>query len=436
MQTLFQQGPLVKASPVFKTTFMYTTINVLKNSFLFCCFCFLLFSCETPVVKSSTSTDTTQAALRIPDLLPRKGELAKAVEWQRTQQKVAELKMRVASHPSEVKPRLQLATIYIAEARITGEHPYYYPAIHQLLDGVLLLEPKNFEATVFKASVNLSQHRFAEARDLGEKAKAINATNAYVYGILVDANVELGQYKEAIAASDKMQALKPSLEAYSRASYLREIFGDYKGAIDAMKMAVEAGLPGSEPQCWSRNILGELYLKTGDLAKAEEQFNANLALRPSYAFAMAGLAKIEHQRKHDARALQLLDSATAILPEFSFHELMGDIYAERGDRQKAAGKYAEVKTMLSQDAASGHRVSLEMAKLSVKMNQLDTAEKYAMEEYKIRPANIDVNKELGWIYFLKQDTGKAKDHLRIAQSTHCKDPELLSRATAIEKRRG
>jgi tetratricopeptide (TPR) repeat protein len=415
---------------------MYTTINLLKNSFFFCCFSLLLFRCETPVVKSSTSTNTIQEPPAIPALLPRKGELAKAIEWQRTRQKVAELTLRVASHPSEVKPRLQLATIYIAEARITGEHPYYYPAIHQLLDGVLMIDPKNFEATVFKASVDLSQHQFAAAKEMGEKAKAINPSNAYVYGILVDANVELGQYQEAIAASDKMQTLKPSLEAYSRASYLREIFGDYQGAIDAMKLAVEAGLPGSEPQCWSRNILGELYLKTGDLAKAEEQFNANLALRPSYAFAMAGLAKIEHRRKRDAHALQLLDSAAAILPEFSFHELMGDIYAERGDTQKAAAKYAEVKTMLAQDAASGHRVSLEMAKLSVKMNQLDTAETYAMDEYKIRPANIEVNKELAWILFLKHDMARAKEALQVARSTNSKDPELLSRAAAIEKRRG
>lgn len=415
---------------------MIPTTPIILKRFGFLLLSVSLLACETPVVKSSAATNTTQDELRIPDLLPRKGELAKAMEWQKTQQKVAELKMRVASHPNEVKPRLQLATIYIAEARITGEHPYYYPAIHKILDGVLLIDPKSFEATVFKASVDLSQHQFAAAREMGEKAKTINPSNAYVYGILVDANVELGQYQEAIAASDKMQALKPSLEAYSRASYLREIFGDYKGAIEAMKLAVEAGLPGSEPQCWSRNILGELYLKTGELTKAEEQFDANLALRPSYAFAMAGLAKIEHQRKNDARALQLLDSAAAILPEFSFHELMGDIYAERGEQQKASTKYAEVKTMLDQDAASGHRVSLEMAKLSVKENQLDSAEKYAMEEYKIRPANIDVNKELAWIYFLKHDMTRAKDALRVARSTNSKDPELLRRAAAIEKKQG
>jgi tetratricopeptide (TPR) repeat protein len=393
----------------------------------------LLTACETLVAKSSNTTTPQQNDLQIPELLPRKGELAKAVEWPKTQEKVAELKTKLITHPEEVKPRLQLATIYIAEARITGEHPYYYPAIHKILNGVLQIDAKNFEATVYKASVELSQHKFAEAKATGEKAKALNPNNAYVYGILVDANVELGQYKEAVAASDKMQELKPSLEAYSRASYLREIFGDYKGSIEAMKMAVEAGLPGSEPQCWSRNTLGDLYLKTGDVAKAEEQFKANLALRPSYAFAIAGLAKVEQKKKNYDKALQLLDSATAILPEFSFHEMMGDIYVKQGAMEKAASKYEEVNKMLDEDEASGHSVALEKARLFVKMNKLDEAEKYAMQEYKVRPANIDVNKEVAWILYLKNDPAKAKEYLQVAKSTNSKDSELLERAAKIEK---
>ena len=198
--------------------------------------------------------------MQIPDLLPRKGELATAAEWKKTQDKTAELKVKLNTSPEDVKTRLQLATIFITEQRITGEHHYYYTAIEKILNGVLSIEPKNFEAMVYKASLRMSQHQFADAKKIAEEAKNINPNNAYVYGILVDANVELGNYEEAIANSDKMQALKPSLEAYSRASYLREIYGDYNGAIAAMKLAVQAGLPGSEPQSWTRNVLGDLYL--------------------------------------------------------------------------------------------------------------------------------------------------------------------------------
>ncbi len=374
---------------------------------------------------TENTVSDTKKSLEIPEIFQRKGELAKAAEWQKTQQKVEELKGKIAKKPDDVKARLQIATIYISEARITGEHPYYYPAIHKILDGALSMEPNNFEAIVLKASVYLSQHRFQDARELAEKAKKLNPSNAFVYGILVDANVELGNYKEAIAASDKMQTLKPSLESYSRASYLREIHGDFEGAIEAMKLAVQAGLPGSEPQCWSRNTLADLYLRTGELEKAEEQFKVNLVLRPSYAFSMAGLAKIEEKRGNHEKALRLLDSAAAVLPEFSFHEQMADIYLAQGNKEKAMAKYEEVRTMLAEDEASGHTVALEMAKLYTKMEKLPEAEKYVQQEYKLRPSNIDVNKEYAWILYKKNELSKAKEHLRLAKVTNSKDPELL-----------
>ena len=380
-----------------------------------------------------SNTVSTGDPLTIPALFERTGSLASASEWPKTKDKIAELNTRLAKNKNDVKARLQIATIYLTEARITGEHPYYYPAIEKILDGVLLIDPKSFEATVFKASVKMSQHKFADGKILAEKAKKLNPDNAYPYGILVDANVELGNYEEAIANSDKMQVLKPSLESYSRASYLREIYGDYAGAIEAMKLAVTAGLPGSEPQCWSRNTLAQLYINTNQPEKAEAEYKAILASRPSYAFAMAGLAKIANKRKDYKTALMLLDSAAAIMPEFSFHEQMADIYAEQGMKDKAAAKYEEVKRMLEKDAASGHSVSLEMCKLMIKMDKLEEAKKYAMEEYGVRPANIDVNKELAWIAYKQNDAKKAAEYLHTALRTNSKDPELLRRAAEINK---
>ncbi|MEP7237324.1 MAG: tetratricopeptide repeat protein [Ferruginibacter sp.] len=373
-----------------------------------------------------------QNPLDIPDLLERKGELANATEWTKTKAKTDELKAKLAANPDDVKTRLQLATIFITEQRITGEHHFYYGAIEKILNGVLSIDPKNFEATVYKASLRMSQHQFADAKKIAEDAKNINPNNAYVYGILVDANVELGNYEEAVAMSDKMQALKPSLESYSRASYLREIYGDYKGSIEAMKLAVQAGLPGSEPQCWSRNVLGDLYYNTGDLAAAEMAYAENLAMRPSYAPSMAGLAKVETKKKNYTRALALLDSATAIMQQSSFEEQKADVYAAMGDTKKAMDKYNEVQKQLIIDAnTAGHSVSLELAKSFEKTNQWDSAKKYAAMEYAVRPKNIDVNNELAWIAYSQNDLTKAKEYLKTATATGSKNPELLQRAAAI-----
>lgn len=402
-----------------------------------CLFVLLLlgtqFSCTKTQKSENSTTKNSSSNLEIPALFERKGDLSKASEWQKTREKVDELKKKLAKDPNDIKVRLQIASIYLSEARITGEHPYYYPAVLKILDGVLYLNPNNFEATTFKSSVKMSQHQFSEARDLAEAARKINPDNAYVYGVLVDANVELGYYKEAIAMSDKMQELKPSLESYSRASYLREIYGDFKGAISAMKLAVEAGMPGSEPFCWSKKTLGHLYESTGQLGEAQKQYDDILFVRPSYAFAYGGQAGILKVNKQYDKALEVLDKAAKIMPEFSFHEEMAEIYDLQGNHEKALKKYEEAALMLDEDAQSGHAVDLELCKLYTKAGKMDLALKYGQIEYKKRPRNIDVNHAMAVIAFKNNDFKKAKEYLAVAMSTGSKDPELLMDAGKIDR---
>ena len=391
------------------------------------------FSCTKTQKSENSTAQNGSSNLEIPALFERTGDLAKAQEWQKTREKVDELKKKLAKDPNDVKVRLQIATIYLSEARITGEHPYYYPAVLKILDGVLYLNPNNFEATTYKSSVKMSQHQFSEARDLAEAARKINPSNAYVYGVLVDANVELGDYKQAIAMSDKMQALKPSLESYSRASYLREIYGDFEGSISAMKLAVEAGMPGSEPFCWSKKTLGHLYESTGELDKAQQQYDDILVVRPSYAFAYGGQARILKEKKQYDKALEMLDKAAKIMPEFSFHEEMAEIYDLQGNHEKALAKYEEVALMLDEDAKSGHAVDLELCKLYTKAGKMDLALKHGLIEYKKRPRNIDVNHAMAVVAFKSNDFKKAKEYISVAMSTGSKDPELLMDAGKINK---
>ena len=59
-------------------------------------------------------------------------------------------------------------------------------------------DAKNFEALTFKATILLSQHRFAEGLAIAAQAQQLYPYNAYVYGLMVDGNVESGKYKAAM----------------------------------------------------------------------------------------------------------------------------------------------------------------------------------------------------------------------------------------------
>ena len=130
-----------------------------------------------------------------------------------------------------MKNILKLVEIYIYEARVTGEHPHYYSAALQtlnwMLEGNVTLSKDDMFTTLFyKATVQLAQHNFTDALKTGQDALAINNVNSGIYGVLVDANVELGNYDKAVEMVDKMIQIRPDLRSYSRQSYLREIYGD------------------------------------------------------------------------------------------------------------------------------------------------------------------------------------------------------------------
>jgi tetratricopeptide (TPR) repeat protein len=123
------------------------------------------------------------------------------------------------------------------------------------------------------------------------------------------------------------------------------------------------------------------------------------------------------------------------MPQSSFEEQKADVYAAMGDTEKAMNKYTEVQKLLTADANSGHHaVSLELTKSFIKTNQWDSAKKYALIEYNIRPKNIDVNNELAWITYNQGDYTKAKEYLKSALSTGSKNSELLQRAMAINSK--
>ena len=371
-----------------------------------------------------------------PPLLDRQGPISTTSEWTNTKKAIEGLQSQIRQNPSNFKAKLLLALAYMQEARITGEHPYYYPAALELIEEVIDDSPKDdpikYEATVAKASVMLSLHHFKEALEIGNEIVKNNSQHADIYGVLCDANVELGHYDKAIEAADKMVSIKPDLRSYSRISYLREIHGDSEGAIDAMKLAVSAGFPGLEQTAWTRVNLAKLYEKKNDFANAELQYKIALDETPHYAFAVAGLARIEAQKKNYKEAIALYKKAEDIIPEFSFTEELAELYEKMGQKELAKTEATRVIGMLEEDADAGHFVDLEMANLYAKfLKDYDKALEYANVEYDKRPDNIDVNKCLAFIYLKKNDIEKAKEFMKVATKTNKQDPELAELSKLI-----
>lgn len=336
-------------------------------------------------------------ALQLPDLKPRHDGPASEAEYQKARAAVETYRKDIAASPDKFPPYIKLAEIYMQESRVSGQHHLYIPAAQGLLDAVLQKDSSNFEAVVLKASILMTLHQFDRARALAERAIAVNSYSALAYGILCDANVELGNYDDAVKACDRMISIRPDLRSYARVSYQRELHGDRAGALDAMKMALDAGVPGQENRAWVAYNLGNLYLNGGHLDTAEHIFRAILEERPGYGFAMAGLAAIECARQNYPAAIEQLVKASQTTPEHLFIERLADIYLAMGQKESARTMEEKVLTTFAQHEQDGWNVDREYAQFCADHSiHLDEALIHARREIDRRPDNIDALQTYAW----------------------------------------
>lgn len=379
-----------------------------------------------------------------PALKERKVEITPASEWLNTKAAISGLLTTLKKNPNDLKAKLHLAQAYIQEAKVTGDHTYYDKAALQLLNEILKKEPENVDALCGKASVYLSAHHFPEALAIAKQAQALNPRMAFVYGLLVDAYVEMGDYAKAVEMADQMIMIRPDIRSYSRVSYLREIHGDYPGAIEVMDMAVKAGLPGLEQTAWARVNLGQLYEHTGQLSEAEMQYRLTLMERENYAYAYAGLARIEKAKGNYTEATSYLEKANQQINEVVFAEEITDLYQLNQQPGKAAASAKAVveglqKTAYQEDDKENnisHYAGLELAYAYLKTKQYDLALKHALADYKRRPQNIDVNQALAWVNYKMKAYTEANKYMQVALRTHSQNPVLLYQAGLIQIKLG
>ena len=378
----------------------------------------------------------------IPALLERKKQMGPDDEKATIKTAYDKAVEALKKNPEDLKQYITLASVFLSEGRVTGNNAYYSNAAVQMLDKVNQTTTGNrdlvFQALSLKSAVLLNMHQFKDALATAQQGVAINNTNAGIFGALVDANVEMGNYQEAVKDCDRMMSIRPDLRSYSRASYLRQIFGQNNGAKEAMQMAVQAGLPGQESTEWARTNLADLYLNTGNLDSASILYRSSLVYRPDYPFALIGLARVEKAKKDYDAALGYTKKAIQARSDVAFVSLLADIYELKGDAEKAKQTRRDVIDLLQQgqddepkDATVKHNVSREMATAYLNAGDADKALQYASTDLSMRPDNIDANELIAWIYYMKHDYANAKIHTDKMLATKTQNAASLYKAGLV-----
>lgn len=335
---------------------------------------FLIFSVTLAgrLMLGSSAARTDEAALR-------------PTEWT-TADRIVTLQDRLRLNPEDTAAYAQLGLALLQQVRETGDASLYTRA-EQAFTEALKREPQQFEALVGQGLLALARHHFREALRWGQRARAINPHRAQVYGIIGDAEVELGQYEAALATIQKMVDTRPELASYSRVSYQRELRGDTAGAIVAMEMAVDSGLPTHEGTLWTQVQLGHLYFNRGDLESAEQTYLRALQFRPDYVYAQAGIARIRAAQGKYEEAIEGYQKIVERLPLPEFVIALGELYEVTGQPDQAKQQYNLVRAIQQLNASAGMNVDLELALFNVD-HGADPAQALAQARagYKERPS--------------------------------------------------
>ena len=266
----------------------------------------------------------------------------------------------VRVNPKDAQATTGLALAYQQRYRESAD-PTYLTRAGSLFRRALALQPGDAAAANGLATLALSRHEFRNALVLARKAQRLAPDSAGPYGAAGDALLELGRYEEAFASFDKMTELRPSLAAYARIAYARELTGRPQAAVDAMSLALDASGGSSEPAAWTLVELGKLHFNTGRLGEARAKFRSALQVLPGYVYALDWLARTEAARGRYGQAVVHAQRAVDAVPLPQFVATLADIHRAAGNGMAAREQYALMGAIQQLLRANGVNADLELA---------------------------------------------------------------------------
>jgi tetratricopeptide (TPR) repeat protein len=337
----------------------------------------------------------------------------------------------IARHPQQTQGYVTLAAAFMRKARECGNADYYLRA-EAAIQHALAVEPGDTNALLTLAWVQTGKHEFRAALTTIEPLHERLPNDARAYGLLGDALVELGEYDRAAAALQKMIDLRPDLQSYSRAAYMRELFGDTQGALDLMAKAVRAGThrdPESLAWCWVQ--YGDLHFGRGDVAAAEAAYQQALTVFPQYHLALAPLGRVRAAQSRSEEAIVLYRQALAIVPTPDVAAALGDLLrligkADEAEQQYTLVEYIEQLTMLTPQTYS-RQIALFYADHD---RHLEAAIKHAEAALEQR-RDIYSYDTLAWAYYKNRRLTEARDAMAQALRLGTQDALLLFHAGMI-----
>lgn len=344
---------------------------------------------------------------------------------------------QIAKNPDHAQYYNTLAMAYARRARETSDVQYYAKA-EQTLQRSFALAPDNYEGLKTQAWLQLGRHEFAKALETATRLNKKTPDDVMVYGYLVDANVELGNYPEAVTAAQWMLDLRPgNIPGLTRAGYLRELHGNLSGALQSMQMAYDATpTTETEDRAWMLTQMAHLNFVAGDLSKAEMYASGALGVFPDYHYALGTLAQVRIEQKRYDEAATLLRKRYAAAPHAENLYALAEALELAGQTEEAQKDYAEFERKSLAETNIGDNSNHELiAYYTDHAHQPEKALEVARREM-ARRRDVFTLDCYAWALAANGDFAAANEQMQKVLQVGVKDPRILAHAGVIDRHAG
>ena len=346
-------------------------------------------------------------------------------------QKAQEL---IAQHPDHVAYYSGLAMAYARRARESSDVQFYAKA-DEVLDRALQISPDDFEALKVRTWLLLGRHEFAQA---AQAAAALNKRvpdDVTVYGYLADAHAEMGNYADAVKATQWMLDLRTgNVAGLTRAAYQRELHGDLSGAIELMQMAYDAtAFQETEDRAWLLTQIAHLHYLDGNVKQAERYAQGALDLFPGYHYALGSLAQVRISQGRFDEAVALLKQRYSAAPHAENLFALAEALDQAGRKAESALAFADFeKKALAESGIADNANHELMAYYTDFAHQPAKSLELARAEL-VRRHDVYTLDAHAWALAASGDYGQADAEMRKALAVGVRDPKILRHAEAIAR---
>ncbi|MDZ4851124.1 MAG: tetratricopeptide repeat protein [Pirellulaceae bacterium] len=296
----------------------------------------------TPIRFSAKSIVTLSLSLPLLINAIARSESDVPVAKSPAEQKIELANKSISINPENVDAYNALALALSRRARETAD-PAFYDQAAEALTKSLALAPDNFEAKKIEAWLALGKHEFARALELARILNKRRPDDFLVYSLLTDACIETGHYDEAEKAAQWGLDMRPGdISGLTRASYLRELFGQIDGAIELMQSAYNKTEPAElENRAWILTQIAHLQLLNNKPDLAEKILDEALRLFPGYHYALGNRVKVRTAQKRFDDAVTAAQEFYKIAPHPENLFVVGDALTRAGKAKEAKQVFAE-----------------------------------------------------------------------------------------------